>query len=110
MIAIIDYKSGNIRSVFNAFKYLKEEVEIKKIADICNPKAVVLPGVGSFKQIADELNPYKKELIRILDSGIPFLGICVGLQYMFEKSYENGVYNGLGYFKGDIQNISFLNI
>lgn len=104
-IGIINYGMGNIQSVYNAFKYLKVEVEFTKPEDINNFDAVVLPGVGAFKDTAILLKPYKKDILGFLFSGKPFLGICIGLQYLYQKSYENGEWNGLGYFKGHVKKL-----
>lgn len=104
-IGIINYGMGNIRSVYNAFNYLKVEVEFTKPEDIKRFDAVVLPGVGAFKDTAILLEPYKKDILGFLSTGKPFLGICIGLQYLFEKSFENGEWNGLGYFKGHVRKL-----
>ena len=104
-IGIINYGMGNIQSVYNAFKYLRVEVEYTKPEDIEKYNAVVLPGVGGFKDVVNLLNPYKENIQEFLSSSRPFLGICVGLQYLFEKSYENGELNGLGFFKGEVKKL-----
>ena len=104
-IGIINYGMGNIQSVYNAFKYLNVEAGFTRPEDINKFDAVVLPGVGAFKDTAILLNPYKKDILEFLSSGKPFLGICVGLQYLYERSYENGKWDGLGYFKGEINRL-----
>lgn len=106
MISILDYGMGNIQSVYNAFLFLGAEVKIVKPEKINKSNALILPGVGSFKDTASLLEPYKKELYDFLESGKPFLGICIGLQYLYEKSNENGCYKGLGFFKGEIDKLS----
>jgi glutamine amidotransferase len=106
MIAILDYGMGNIQSVYNAFKYISAEVEIKTLEDFKEADALVLPGVGAFRDTAKLLNPYKKDLYYYLNSGKPFLGICIGLQYLFEESTENGKWKGLGFFEGKIKKLS----
>lgn len=105
-IGIINYGMGNIQSVYNAFNYLNIEVEFTRPENIGKFDAVVLPGVGAFKNTAILLEPYKKDILGFLSSGKPFLGICIGLQYLFEKSFENGVWNGLCYFKGQVRKLS----
>jgi glutamine amidotransferase len=105
-IGIIDYGNGNIQSVVNALNYLKVDATITNVKNIQDFDAVVLPGVGAFKNISTSLEPYKKNILEYLNSGKPFLGICIGLQYLFEKSYENGIWDGLGFFKGDINKLS----
>ncbi len=104
-IGIINYGMGNIQSVYNAFKYLKVEVEFTRPENIEKYKAVVLPGVGAFKDTLTLLNPYKKYIQEFISGRRAFLGICVGLQYLFEKSYENGEWEGLGYFKGEVKKL-----
>jgi glutamine amidotransferase len=106
MIGVLDYGIGNIQSVYNAFRYINAEVEIRTLDNFKDVDALVLPGVGAFKDTANLLEPYKTDLLEYLISGKPFLGICIGLQYLFEKSYENGVWNGLGFFKGKVDKLS----
>jgi len=106
MIGILNYGMGNIQSVYNAFKYIGAEVEIKTLENFQEADALVLPGVGAFKDTKDLLNPYKKEIKDYLSSGKPFLGICIGLQYLFEESTENGQWEGLGFFKGKVKKLS----
>ncbi|UCF50522.1 MAG: imidazole glycerol phosphate synthase subunit HisH [Thermoplasmatales archaeon] len=104
-IGIINYGMGNIQSVYNAFKYHKVEASVTKLEDIEKFDSLVLPGVGAFKDTAALLNPYKKNIKRFISSGKPFLGICVGLQYLYEMSFENGKWEGLGYFKGVVKKL-----
>ncbi|MBK5254152.1 MAG: imidazole glycerol phosphate synthase subunit HisH [Peptostreptococcaceae bacterium] len=105
MIGIIDYGVGNLFSLKSSLDYLglesivtNEEVVLKK-AD-----RIILPGVGAFKDAYDKLD--KTGLIPMLDEmvkeGKPLLGICLGMQLLFDKSYEYGEYIGLGYISGDI--------
>lgn len=105
MIVILNYGMGNIQSVYNAFKYLDSELEIRAPADFKDADALVLPGVGAFKDTALLLEPYKEYIIDFLSSGKPFLGICIGLQYLFEESFENGQWKGLGFFEGRINKL-----
>jgi len=106
MIGILDYGMGNIQSVYNAFRYIDAEVEIRTLDNFKDVDALVLPGVGAFKDTANLLDPYKKNLLEFLTSGKPFLGICIGLQYLFEKSFENGIWYGLGFFNGKVDKLS----
>lgn len=106
MIGILNYGMGNIQSVYNAFRYLGSKVEIRTLDDLKNVDALVLPGVGAFKDMAILLEPYKIEIMDFLYSGKPFLGICIGLQYLFEESFENGQWKGLGFFKGTVNRLS----
>lgn len=103
MIAIIDYGSGNLESVKKAFDYLgKESIVTDKAEDIEKADSMVLPGVGSFGFMMQNLK--KKGLDtairKTLTKGTPFLGICLGLQALFEQSEESPGVRGLGIFKG----------
>lgn len=108
MIAIIDYDAGNLKSVEKALAYLGEESVITGDADqILSADKVILPGVGSF---GDAMNNLKKreldKVIReIVQKGTPFLGICLGLQLLFESSEESPGVEGLGILKGKIVRI-----
>ncbi len=106
MIGIFDYGMGNIQSVYNAFICLGAKVECRAPNDLRDVDAVVLPGVGAFKDTAFQLEPYKKNIMEFLSSGKPFLGICIGFQYLFEESFENGRWKGLGFFPGKINRLS----
>ncbi len=105
MIAIIDYGIGNLHSVLNAFLSLGFDAKItSNKEEILASDKVVLPGVGAF---GDAIDTFKKrgfeEVIhKIVEKNTPLLGICVGLQMLFEKSYEYGVHEGLGLLKGEI--------
>jgi glutamine amidotransferase len=102
MIGVIDYGMGNIFSVMNALKKIAANAEvIKKPADLAKADAIIVPGVGSFDKTMENLRPYQKALTTALDSGTPFLGICMGLQALFERS-EEGKRKGLGIIEGDV--------
>jgi glutamine amidotransferase len=106
-IGLIDYGMGNIHSVTKALETLGEEIIlIKNNHQIKDCKALILPGVGSFDPAINNLN--KTELIidikNWIKSGKSFLGICLGLQLLFESSDE-GTINGLGIVKGQIRKI-----
>lgn len=108
MIAIIDYGAGNLHSVKNAFDYIGVKAEITGNAQyIAEADAVVLPGVGAFGDCMKSLE--KRDLIETVknaaNSGKPFLGICLGLQLLFEESEESPGVKGLGIFKGKIVKI-----
>lgn len=105
MIAIIDYGMGNLRSVEKGFAKVGHAAEVTSDpAVIRKASKVVLPGVGAFEDAIAELR--RHELIRpiheAIDAGKPFLGICLGLQLLFETSYENGRHQGLGVLEGDV--------
>lgn len=108
MIAIIDYDAGNIRSVEKALQYLGEETVITRDREtILSAEGVILPGVGSFGDAMGKLCDYG--LVPVIrecaDRQIPFLGICLGLQLMFEESEESPGVEGLGLLKGKILRI-----
>lgn len=108
MIGIIDYDAGNIKSVEKAFLHLGEEVLVSRNPEILlKANKVVLPGVGSFGQAMENLNRYGlvQVIQEIAGSGTPFLGICLGLQLLFEKSEESPGVKGLGILKGEILKI-----
>ncbi|MGE4215306.1 MAG: imidazole glycerol phosphate synthase subunit HisH [Anaerotignaceae bacterium] len=105
MIAIIDYGMGNLRSVQKAFEFLGFEAVITDDPKVIEEAdKVVLPGVGAFcdaiKTIRDK--GIDKVIYKIVAQNKPFLGICLGMQMMFDKSYENGEYEGLGLIPGEI--------
>lgn len=108
MIAIIDYDAGNIKSVEKALLLLGQEVKITGDAqEILQADKVVLPGVGAF---GDAMANLKKrgldQVIRqVAESGTPFLGICLGLQLLFERSDEAPGVEGLGILNGEIRKI-----
>ena len=108
MIGIIDYDAGNIRSVEKALSYLGEKTVVSRDPDILKSVAkVILPGVGSFGQAMENLHRY--ELVPVIrdmiEDGKPFLGICLGLQLLFESSEESPGAEGLGILKGKILKI-----
>lgn len=108
MIAIIDYDAGNIKSVEKAFQFLGEEVVLTRDREvILNADGVVLPGVGAFGDAMEKLHRYG--LVEVIgeavDRKLPFLGICLGLQLIFEKSDESPGVEGLGLLKGEILHI-----
>lgn len=108
MVAIIDYDAGNIKSVQKAIEYLGEEVIITRDAEvILNASRVILPGVGAFGDAMEKLHKYDLvDVIReVVKREIPFLGICLGLQLLFETSDETPGVQGLGILKGKIKRI-----
>jgi len=107
-IAIINYNMGNIKSVENAFIKIGAEIKVTKSpGTIVNADAVVLPGVGAFGDAVKNLKELKLyDVIKeIISSDIPFLGICIGLQVLFEFGMEGGKNKGLGIFKGIVKKI-----
>lgn len=108
MIAIIDYDAGNIRSVEKAFAVLSAEAVVTREAEtiLCADK-VVLPGVGSFGDAMEKLHRYGLVSVikQVIERGTPFLGICLGLQLLFESSEESPGVSGLGILEGKIRRI-----
>jgi glutamine amidotransferase len=105
MIAIIDYGMGNLRSVQKGFEKVGHQAVVTSDpAAVARAAKIVLPGVGAFEDAIAELR--RQDLVQpvreAIDSGKPFLGICLGLQLLFETSYENGAHAGLGILKGDV--------
>ncbi len=105
MIAIIDYDAGNVKSVEKALQALGQEVVITNDKEtLLKADKVVLPGVGAFGDAMEKLNAYQLvDLIHeLVEMGKPFLGICLGLQLLFEESEESPGVKGLGLLKGKI--------
>lgn len=105
MIAVIDYDMGNLRSVTKAFENIGERaVSTRDPSVIKNASHLVLPGVGAFGDCIKNLEDYGlvDPVIRGIESGKPFLGICLGLQLLFEESAEFGPVKGLGLLKGSV--------
>ena len=105
MIAIIDYDAGNIKSVEKALKTLGQEVVITRDAEtILKADKVILPGVGAFGDAMEKLHTYGlvEVIHKVVESKKPFLGICLGLQLLFESSEEAPGVKGLGVLKGKI--------
>lgn len=113
MIAIIDYGMGNLRSVQKAFERVGADALITQSArDIHNAEKVVLPGVGAMQPAMDTLKAMNMiDAIKdAVSTGKPFLGICLGFQLLFEKSYEGGDVRGLGIVEGEVKRFTDLKI
>ena len=108
MIAILDYDAGNIKSVEKAVEYLGQNAKITRDRDeILASDKVILPGVGSFGDAMGKLKEYKLEQViyDVVEKKIPFLGICLGLQLLYESSDESPGVTGLGLLKGKVNRI-----
>ena len=108
MSAIIDYDAGNIKSVEKALKTLGQDVVITRDADvILSADKVILPGVGAFGDAMGKLHDYGlvEVIHKVVEKKTPFLGICLGLQLMFESSEETPGVEGLSILKGKIVKI-----
>ena len=106
MIAIVDYGMGNLRSVTNAFARLGGSIIVTRDKDrIAEASAIVVPGVGAFGKCMENLRGF--DLLDVLreqiKSGKPYLGICLGLQMLFESSEEAPGIDGLGLVKGSVK-------
>ena len=109
MIAIIDYGVGNLFSLRSSFAAIGQEAAVTRDTEVIRrADRLILPGVGAFRDAADKLRAtgmdrtVKEETAK----GKPLLGICLGMQMLFERSYEYGVHEGLGLLKGDIRPIA----
>ena len=108
-IAVIDYGMGNLRSVEKGFEKMGVDAFVtgnpKKVAAA---DGVVLPGVGAFADAIAHLREtgLADAALAAIDSGRPFLGICLGLQLLFERSFENGEHEGLGVFGGNVEKLT----
>ena len=108
MTAIIDYDAGNLKSVEKALAFLGEEAVITRDPErILSAEKVILPGVGSFGDAMENLRRFRliEPIREVAEKGTPFLGICLGLQLMFEASEESPGAEGLGLLKGKILRI-----
>jgi len=108
MIAMIDYDAGNIKSVEKALQKLGVDVVITKDPKvILEADKVILPGVGAFGDAMANLKKYELDdvICQVVEKGTPFLGICLGLQLLFERSDETPGVKGLGILKGEIRRI-----
>ena len=108
MIAILDYDAGNIKSVEKAMQLLGQEVTITRDRrEILNADKVILPGVGAFGDAMEKIRQYGlyEVIHEVTEQGTPFLGICLGLQLLFERSEESPGVEGLGILKGEILRI-----
>ena len=108
MVAIIDYDAGNIKSVEKAIQFLgKEAVITRNPEEILSASHVILPGVGAFGDAMEKLHKYGlvPVIYEVVERNIPFIGICLGLQLLFEKSEETPGVEGLSILKGEIKRI-----
>ncbi len=106
MIVVVDYGMGNLRSVSKALERFGGKVKVSSLpSDLEQADKLVLPGVGAFGDAMKELNARQlgEPILRHLGNQKPFLGICLGLQLLFESSEENPGVRGLSFFKGKVQ-------
>ena len=110
-VAILDYGVGNLHSIRKAFE--REGAAPRLVAEphaLIGAQALVLPGVGAFGEAAERLAPYKSALFEALDGGKPLLGICLGMQLLFETSEESPDAAGLGYIRGTVERLRHLKL
>ncbi len=104
MIAIVDYQAGNLASVRKAFDHLGYESAITADpVEIARASKIVLPGVGNFEATTALSGPLQDAVVKAIDRQIPLLGICLGMQWMFESSREAPQLRGLGLFAGECE-------
>jgi len=109
MICIIDYGMGNLRSVEKAFQFLGFSAQVSEdISFIKKADKIVLPGVGAFEDAITTIKNkgFDKIIKEQISKGKPFLGICLGMQMLFDISYENGEFEGLGLIPGVVKKLS----
>jgi glutamine amidotransferase len=103
MLIVIDYNIGNVKSVCNAFSHIGCEAKLScKPQDIKNASGLILPGVAAFGYAVSALGPLAELIKELALAGKPLLGICVGYQMLFDRSFEYGDYKGLGLITGNI--------
>jgi imidazole glycerol-phosphate synthase subunit HisH len=105
VIVVVDYGMGNLASVVNAVRHYTNDVKISsEPGDITSADKIILPGVGAFEDACSEISSrgLSMPILDFVSSGKPFLGICLGLQLLFSKSYEDGEHKGLDIIKGDV--------
>jgi len=103
MITIIDYGSGNLKSIKNGFKKINANAIISSsLKDIDDAEALVLPGVGAFGNAMENLDKYENSIEDHIATGKPFLGVCLGLQVLFSTSEESPDIPGLDIFQGEV--------
>ncbi len=105
MVAIVDYGVGNLFSLTSSLEAIGADVKVTNDAAVLkSADQIILPGVGAFEDAAKKLRQggLDKALIELAQDGKPFLGICLGMQMLFERSFEYGEHKGLGLIKGDV--------
>lgn len=102
-IIIINYGMGNIRNIQRGLQLAGAVANVStQPKELVNADAIVLPGVGAFRDAITNLAPFSKTLLKMIDARIPVIGICLGLQLLFTQSTEDGLHQGLDIFQGQI--------
>lgn len=105
-VGLLDYGVGNLHSLRNALGHTGARVRVVDAPkDLVDAPAIVLPGVGAFGAAAQGLAPYREALVDAMASGKPVLGICLGMQLLFEESEESPGARGLGYIHGRVERL-----
>lgn len=105
-VAVLDYGVGNLHSILKALEKVGARPRlVSDPAALAEARAIVLPGVGAFGEAAGKLAPYKDALLQQLDAGKPLLGVCLGMQLLFEESDESPGHQGLGYIRGAVRRL-----
>ncbi|MEJ7620477.1 MAG: imidazole glycerol phosphate synthase subunit HisH [Aquificaceae bacterium] len=105
MLILIDYGMGNLRSVSKALEKVGFSVKVSSDPEeVKKAEVLVLPGVGAFRDAMENLKKFGflKEILRHIERGKPYMGICLGLQLLFERSYEFGETEGFGVLEGEV--------
>ena len=108
MVAIVDYGVGNLFSVKSSFAAIGAEAAVTDNAKVLEAAdCILLPGVGAFEDAIKKLHDSGLDTVlkQLASSGKPLMGICLGMQLLFEKSYEYGIHQGLGLIKGEVRPI-----
>ncbi|HVL48066.1 MAG TPA: imidazole glycerol phosphate synthase subunit HisH [Candidatus Thermoplasmatota archaeon] len=106
-VTLLDYGVGNIHSLRKALERARAEVHVTKDPkDVLAAEAIVLPGVGAFGEAAPRLKPLAKPLLARLEEGTPLLGVCLGMQLLFEASEESPGDPGLAYMRGKVKRLA----
>jgi glutamine amidotransferase len=101
-LTLLDYGVGNIHSLKKAFESAGASVSVETEADrILAARAILLPGVGAFGKVAAQVAPFRAELRRKMEAGMPVFAVCIGMQLLYDSS-EEGPGDGLGYFPGRV--------
>lgn len=108
MLVIIDYGVGNLFSLKSSFAAINVEAIVSSDKDvILNADRIILPGVGAFEDASQKLRDSGLDVVlkECAKKGTPIMGICLGMQMLFDRSYENGCFEGLGLIKGEVRPI-----
>jgi glutamine amidotransferase len=105
-ISITDYGVGNLYSIRRSLENCGAKVKvIEDMAELRDAECIVFPGVGAFDRTMEKLSPFREEICKMLADGTPALGICIGMQILFEGSQE-GKTPGLGFYKGSVKKLA----